>query len=688
MPALRSSRMLLIAVLGLGGCEDIVIRPAKPPDLLDEWRASAVSGGELSARTRQTLRRYDLEHIYRRSPEQAAKRLHSEALADPQPDLLFALAEVYYLRGRQAEKWSCRDAIGYHYLAAGYAYHYLFTTADRDASGEARPLSPRDAFDPRFRLACELYNAGLAKCIRAAQKSGRLDPCSQMRLPVGDGTAFVLSVDHKGFDWKPEEFGSLRFCSDFEVVGLANQYHAYGLGVPLIGTRAVPRNSPEGKYYPDEVFFPVTAFLRYEGTLADLGARRVGRLELVNPLTQRMVADRGRSIPIETDLTTPTAYMLAHSDLRGLEYTGFLHADRLQGKTGIQMFQQYQPGKIPIVMVHGLLSSPLTWTPMYNDLMADPAIRDRFQFWAYFYPTGEPYLVTAADLRKQLKQMRTDLDPQGKDAALDQMVFLGHSMGGLISHLLTVDSGNDFWSKISDRPFDSLPLSPDAREALRPVFFFERQQYIRRVVFLGTPHHGSGISPSILGRAAASLVEMPKAFLTEATDLIQADPDLPPELRKGHILTSVDMLNPEDRTLELLAGKPRPDPVRYHSVIGLVSRSQLGIEGLLPGLGVPEQGDGVVPYRSAHLDGVDSEVTVPAEHMHVHHHPLAVREVRRILLEHAKSLETIKLVSDEAAVAAPTQGKPEGAAGDATPHLYPQENPPTIHPKADQPYHQ
>jgi hypothetical protein len=67
---------------------------------------------------------------------------------------------------------------------------------------------------------------------------------------------------------------------------------------------------------------------------------------------------------------------------------------------------------------------------------------------------------------------------------------------------------------------------------------------------------------------------------------------------------------------------------------------------LVPGIGVPEQGDGVVPYRSAHLEGVESEVTVPAEHVHVHHHPLAVREVRRILLEHAKSLETIKLVSD------------------------------------------
>ncbi len=638
--------LCLAAALVPCGCCEVGVRQARPPDLLDDWRASVVSDGDLSARTRQTLRRYDLERVYRSSPEQVAARLHNEALADPQPDLLFALAEIYYHRGRQAEKWSCRDAISDFYLAAGYAYHYLFATAE-DGGDSGRALSPRDAFDPRFRLACELYNAGLSKCIRAAQNSGRLDPCSQLRVPAGDGSAYLLSVVHEGFAWKPAEFGPLRFCADYEVVGLANQYHGYGLGVPLIGTRTVPPGSPEGMHYPDEVVFPVTAFLRYEGSLADLGARRVGRLELINPLTRQVVADRGRAVPLETDLTTPTAYMLAHSDLRGLEYTGFLHADRLRGKTGIQMYQEYQPGKIPVVMVHGLLSSPLTWTPMYNDLMADPAVRSKYQFCAYFYPTGEPYLVTAADLRRQLARIRADLDPQGKDAALDQMVLLGHSMGGLISHLVTVDSGNEFWNEIDKHPFESVTLDPQAREALRPVFFFQRQTCVKQVVFLATPHRGSRLSPSFLGRAAASLVHEPKAILTEFGDLIKDDPDLPAKLRTGHVPTSVDMLSPQDETLQLLSNKPRQDPVRYHSIIGLIPRSRLGLEGLLTGFGVPEEGDGVVPVSSAHLGGVDSEILVPADHMHVHHHPLAVREVRRILLEHAKAQETIKLVSGE-----------------------------------------
>ena len=51
-------------------------------------------------------------------------------------------------------------------------------------------------------------------------------------------------------------------------------------------------------------------------------------------------------------------------------------------------------------MVHGLLSSPLTWLAMFNDLRADPEIREHFQFWFYLYPTGDPYLESAAKLRR------------------------------------------------------------------------------------------------------------------------------------------------------------------------------------------------------------------------------------------------------------------------------------------------
>src|SRR4029079_10307051 len=89
--------------------------------------------------------------------------------------------------------------------------------------------------------------------------------------------------------------------------------------------------------------------------------------------------------------------------------------------------------------------------------------------------------------------------------------------------------------------------------------------------------------------------------------------------------TSLDLLDPGSPTLELLAGRSPPPGVVYHSIIGVEGKGR-------------DKGDGVVSYNSAHIDGVTSELTVPASHTEVHHHPLAVREVRRILVQHWESL--------------------------------------------------
>jgi len=63
---------------------------------------------------------------------------------------------------------------------------------------------------------------------------------------------------------------------------------------------------------------------------------------------------------------------------------------------------------------------------------ADPVLRAHYQFWFYLYPTGAPYVETAADLRQTLTRLHAELDPEGRDPALNQMVMVGHSMGGLI----------------------------------------------------------------------------------------------------------------------------------------------------------------------------------------------------------------------------------------------------------------
>jgi pimeloyl-ACP methyl ester carboxylesterase len=665
--------LVLVGVLPATGCTGISVQQTNRPLLTESWRASAITCGELSERSRQTLRRYDLEQYYPDSLVEAANALHVEALRDPRPDVLFALAELSYLRGHKAERERSPDASVFYYLSAGYAYHFLFdeyppvqgdlkqpSAGQREETVQAGPTV--QVFDPHFRLACDLYNASLAKCIVFAQEVGQLDPRHQLVLPAGPGQrGITLAVVHNGFAYKAEEFGSMQLCSGYQVVGLANHHRTYGLGVPLIGSRAANAPVPSHGYYPAGASFPITAFFRFEGTLAELAERRAGWLELFNPLAIQSVQVRGRNVPLETDLTIPLAYYLARTNLVTAGYTGFLNPGSLKQVAGLHSLEPYQPGKIPVVMVHGLFGSPITWAPMFNDLQADPEVRKRFQFWVYFYPTGVPFIASAAELRRDLAQMRQALDPEGKDPALSDMVFVGHSMGGLLVRLMTVNGGDDFWKLVSpDEPFDRVSLMPDARAELRKTFYFERQSFVTRAIYLATPHRGSGISPSVIGRLGARLAGIPRRLMETTRDLAEENPQLAASIRNQTLPSSVDELAPDSPPLQLIAERPRPKQVHYHSVIGVTPPTQLLVERLFGG-GYCKPGDGVVPYASAHLDDVDSEVVVPADHYEVHHHPLAILEVRRILLEHARDFDRRQQPIQMAGAREMAGAAPEGA---------------------------
>ena len=125
-PLARLLPALAAGVLLCAGCGEVYVRRMFTPPLTESWRSSSIACSELSPRSQQTLRRYDLFHLYPSSLPELSANLHAEALRDPRPELLFALSEVNYLRGRRAEYKESPDASVYYYLAAGYAYHYLF----------------------------------------------------------------------------------------------------------------------------------------------------------------------------------------------------------------------------------------------------------------------------------------------------------------------------------------------------------------------------------------------------------------------------------------------------------------------------------------------------------------------------------------------------------------------------------
>ena len=136
-------------------------------------------------------------------------------------------------------------------------------------------------------------------------------------------------------------------------------------------------------------------------------------LELYDPLAPDESVIAGQGVPLESDLTTPLAYFLSRPEMNlgNLATIGLLRPDALLAMRpggpdpimGLYMVQPYEPGKIPVLMVHGLWSTPMTWMEMFNDLRSSPEIRDRYQFWFYLYPTGQPFWLSAPNARDLAK---------------------------------------------------------------------------------------------------------------------------------------------------------------------------------------------------------------------------------------------------------------------------------------------
>ncbi len=614
----------------------VSLRETPRNPLVSQLRLTAWGGPKPSDRTVQFLRVYDLTEDWKGDPQALLQKVQAVLEREPSADKLYAIAELSYLQAKRVEAAKPQLAMNFYGATVLNAYQYLFD--DR-----FRPT--RNPYDPHFRGACDLYNTALEAGLRLVRKDQNLLPGQTLTIRTAGGN-WDITCEAQAGNWRREDFGRFEFVSDYEIHGLKNHYHTYGLGVPLIAVRPVRRsdqNEPSAaSYYPEDLSFPVTAFLRpsVEAGRSDSASggssRHRGVLELYDPLSVGDIVVSGVRIPLESDFTTPLAYFLSNPAF-DVPTAGLLRPETLLAKAngvrplmGLYMVQPYEPGKIPVLLVHGLWSSPITWMAMFNDLRSIPEIRDRYQFWFYLYPTAQPFWISAAMLRRDLADLRQMLDPEHREPALDQMVLIGHSMGGLLSRLQTVSSENSYWSTVSDKPFEAVKAVPDVLDRLQSCFFFQPNPSVRRVVTIGTPHRGSSFSTQTTQWLAAKLIRLPTMLIQSQEALFRENKDVFGEKSLLRVTTSIDALSPKAPIFAVLVSSPRPPWVTYHNIIGMMPRQGL--------LGKLASGDGVVGYESAHMDDVASELIVPAVHSSVHAHPLAVLEVRRILLQHLADL--------------------------------------------------
>ncbi len=595
--------LLSLGMLFLTGCGTSPLKRVDPTTNLKRLNKNALISDTLSPYTKQVLRQYGLQEAYWERPSKTiyilAKRLHNAQIQDRPRDIAFALSELCYLHVRM-HKLGGGMARTYLASSARYAYAVLF---DKTLGP---PLSD---FDPRYRLAADFYNQSLAQVARLWGTHTRHRVRKEVRLVLGRAK---LNIPPDLIKEAPILRKS-KLAFDYEIKGFQRRVR-FGLGVPLI----VP--VPQGNSTPsDEIIHQVSVkaasfFVYFTGSARDLTT--VAKIAVYNPVKVTNLNIEGRKVPLQADLTAPIAYILE----RGEEFTGILGVLRLlrgtdiAGKRGLYLFEPYDPKKIPVVMIHGLMSSPLTWLKMFNELITDPVLSRIYQFWFFAYPTGNPILVSAQELRKALYTARRRFDPEGKDKAFDHMVLVSHSMGGLLAQLMISYSDGSLWPKLMEQK------SP----YLHSLVQFKPVPFVSRVIFMATPHKGAYMASQWTGRLGDRLISFPKYFLRKVAQSLQSL-----GLPVNAIPSGIDNLAPNSTFMQRL-NKLRMANVPFHSIIGNKEKA-----------GEPGGSDGIVPYWSSHFPGEQSELIVKSGHS-VQNKMRTIEEVRRILLLHAKEAGFLK----------------------------------------------
>lgn len=381
-----------------------------------------------------------------------------------------------------------------------------------------------------------------------------------------------------------------------------------GVGEPMAVRWKQPEDEKLKRFVANRGYVgPITAVLSFAPEPKSGMARQV-TLSFVDPTAVPHFRIGDCDYPVAANYTAPIVENTREINELWLSLTGVLDPRAKEAK--LLMTEPYDPDRIPVVLVHGLFSHPRMWRDVLNELRADPELRGKYQYWLFYYPTGWPILYSASRLREEVAAVESTLGKQRN------MVFIGHSMGGLLSRAQVISPGRRIWDKVVQENADTKMAALPAEHLTKKMLLFQSNPGIGRLVFICTPHRGSKVAELSIVGWLTRLIKMP-------VHIVDAALELGSEYGSKGGMSSITRLSPKDPLFH--SWENIPIPVPYHSIMGDRGRGN-----------TPNSSDGIVPYRSSHLEGAQSELIVPGRHGS-YDHPEAIEEMKRILELHLKT---------------------------------------------------
>lgn len=497
------------------------------------------------------------------------------------------------------------------------------------------------------------YNAcirELASHLKEAKRKGGMNEEKRLNLP------FVIEKSPYARDSNPWFYEAIFMSDEVDpTFRLRESVTVEGMGIPLAGLAPRGGSRPHANVLKDNGnVHTLTAILDFDRMVDGKPTlRTIPRL-----MNEHIFIGKNKvRQPLAANFSVPIALFWKLSDADGTELLGAFRPKKAINTMGLYFSEPYDPRKIPVVFTHGLMSGPATFANLTNRLLVDPVIRENYQFWFFGYPSGLAWTIPASRQRQALKELMQEYNPRGTSREMNNIVMVGHSMGGLITRF---NNSTKPWTlmkgvfELSPETFEGMtlenwkkgmaPLHYDEQtlERLQNNFIFSPPQGVTRIVYMATPHRGSTFADNWIGRLGQRLIDLPSDMLEEVTRIATLSRGMfllnPLQLKDE--LTSIRQLSPNSSLVKYMSELRGSPNVPVHSIIGDRGRND-----------TPNSSDGVVKYHSSHLDWSASEKIVPSGHS-VQDDPASAVELRRILREHLVKVKGRKTLEEADAKAA------------------------------------